>query len=296
MAKDLFKRYIWLVDLINRSGYITFREINEKWSRSSLFDGFPIPLKTFHNHKDRIQELFDINIECDKRRNEYFIEDSEGITNGSVQNWLIKSFSISSLVQESKAISKRIQIENIPSAHRYLTDIIEAMRDGLKINITYQSFWRDSANTFMLEPYFVKLFHQRWYVIGKSTELRIYSLDRILNLEHTHDNFSIPDDFDSEVFFQDCFGIINDADLKVEEIRVKVYEPQVKYISSLPWHSSQKVISSQQGFSIFQWKLKPSFDFRQELLSQGEYVEVLEPNWLREDFGKMVKVINSYYE
>lgn len=154
-------------------------------------------------------------------------------------------------------------IENIPSAHRYLSDIIEAMRDGLKINISYQSFWRDSANTFMLEP--------------------------------THDSFSVPNDFDSEVFFQDCFGIINDANLNVEEIRVKVYEPQAKYISSLPWHSSQKIISSQQDFSIFQWKLKPSFDFRQELLSQGEYVEVLEPTWFRVEYGKIAKVINSYY-
>lgn len=49
MTKDLFDKYIWLVDIIYRSGNITFEEINERWLRSELSKGVDLPLRTFHN-------------------------------------------------------------------------------------------------------------------------------------------------------------------------------------------------------------------------------------------------------
>ena len=65
---NLFNRYVWLVDIIYRRGEITFEEINEYWQRSLLnMDGEDIPLRTFHNHRKAIEQMFDINIECDKR-------------------------------------------------------------------------------------------------------------------------------------------------------------------------------------------------------------------------------------
>ena len=64
MTKDLFDKYIWLVDTIHRAGRITLREINEKWAMSPLYDGADIPRRTFNNWKEAIQQAFDINIEC----------------------------------------------------------------------------------------------------------------------------------------------------------------------------------------------------------------------------------------
>ena len=46
MTKDLFDKYIWLVDTIYRAGKITFEEINERWLRSRLSEGEDIPLRT----------------------------------------------------------------------------------------------------------------------------------------------------------------------------------------------------------------------------------------------------------
>lgn len=47
MTKDLFDKYIWLVDTIYRARKITFEEINERWLRSRLSEGEDIPLRTF---------------------------------------------------------------------------------------------------------------------------------------------------------------------------------------------------------------------------------------------------------
>ena len=79
-TSNLFNRYVWLIDLIYRKKNITFEEINEQWQRSSLNYAYDnLPLRTFHNHRKAIEQMFDINIECDKRNGySYYIENVTG--------------------------------------------------------------------------------------------------------------------------------------------------------------------------------------------------------------------------
>ncbi|MDR0863793.1 MAG: hypothetical protein LBO74_02525 [Candidatus Symbiothrix sp.] len=65
MAKSILNRYIWLADTVYRAGKITFEEINRKWLNTDWSEGKDLPLRTFHNHRKAIEDLFDINIECD---------------------------------------------------------------------------------------------------------------------------------------------------------------------------------------------------------------------------------------
>lgn len=77
MKSDLFRKYIWLADTIYRNKRVKFAEINRLWQSSSLSEGKPMALRTFHNHRAAIEELFDINIGCDQRTKEYFIENGD---------------------------------------------------------------------------------------------------------------------------------------------------------------------------------------------------------------------------
>lgn len=135
----LFNRYVWLVDTIYRAGRLSFEEINERWVRSSLNDtGEELPLKTFHNHKNAIQQVFDINIACDRRAGYlYYIENAEDMKRGGVRTWLLNTFAVNQLVNESRRLKRRILFEEIPSGQRYLTQIIEAMRDSRTLELTY---------------------------------------------------------------------------------------------------------------------------------------------------------------
>ena len=97
-ASNLFNRYIWLVDIIYRRGSITFEEINASWQRSMLnLDGDDLPLRTFHNHRKAIEQMFDINIECDKR-NGYTIIREQDIWSGQYFVFDLNAFSISSMI------------------------------------------------------------------------------------------------------------------------------------------------------------------------------------------------------
>ena len=294
MASNLFNRYIWLVDIIYRSGKITLEDINCKWVKHPMSDGNPIPKRTFHNHRIAIEEMFDINIGCNLSTYEYYIDNADDMARGGVRSWLLNTFAVNNLINESHKLKHRIQFENIPSGHQYLTPIIEAMRDSVKVDITYQSYWSDAA-TFEIEPYFIKVFKQRWYVIGKSDKIRIYALDRIQNLNVTGDSYKMPESFDPEIHFQDCYGIIQGGDIKTEKVQLRFDSSQANYIRSLPLHNSQQEVETTDEFAIFEYSIKPTFDFIQEILLHRDMVEVLSPESLRSEIKQIVGRMNEMY-
>lgn len=299
MAKDLFNRYIWLVDTIYRAGRITFEEINERWMKTEMSGGEDIPLRTFHNHRKAIEEMFDINIECDKRDGyRYFVENAEDMQKGGVRNWLLNTFAVNNLINESHHLKRRILFEEIPSGRKYLTPIIEAMRDNAVMEMTYQGFWHAEPYAFEVEPYCVKVFRQRWYMVGRSVsdgKIRIYSLDRICDLQETDKKFDYPKDFEPQDYFAASFGIIVDESYDVETVRIAVYGGKCKYLRALPLHSSQQEVETGKDGSVFEYRLRPTYDFRQELLSCGDEVEVLEPQWFREEMRRIVERMGEYY-
>lgn len=295
-AATLFNRYVWLVDTIYRAGRITFEEINERWQRSSLNEtGEELPLKTFHNHKNAIQQMFDINIECNRKGGYlYYIEHAEDMERGGVRTWLLNTFAVNHLINESHHLKRRILFEEIPSGQRFLTQIIEAMRDNRTLEMSYQSFWNETAHTFEVAPYCVKVFHQRWYVLACSTSddrLRIYALDRIRELRTSEHLFVLPEDFDPQAYFVDSLGVVVDGNCKPERVRVRVLGIQRQYLRTLPLHASQQETEITDNSSVFEFYLRPTFDFEQELLTHAAntdgQIEVLQPQWLREEMRQV---------
>ncbi len=290
-AGVLFNRYVWLVDTIYRAGRISFEEINERWLHSSLNDtGEELPVKTFHNHKNAIQQMFDIDIACDRRGGYvYYIEHAEDMEQGGVRTWLLNTFAVNHLINESHHLKRRILFEDIPSGQRFLTTVIEAMRDSRTLELTYRSFWRTEASTFEVEPFCVKVFRQRWYMVARSVSdgrIRIYGLDRIEELRQTEHLFELPADFDAHGYFADSFGIIVDEEYDVERVRVRIGGIQRDYVRTLPLHATQTESEIGEKSSVFEYRLRPTVDFQQELLTHAVnaegWMEVLEPLWLRE--------------
>ena len=295
-AAMLFNRYVWLVDTIYRAGRISFEEINERWQRSSLNEtGEELPLKTFHNHKNAIQQMFDINIECDRRAGYlYYIEHAEDMERGGVRTWLLNTFAVNHLINESHHLKRRILFEEIPSGQRFLTQIIEAMRDNRTLEMSYQSFWNNTASTFEVAPYCVKVFRQRWYVVACSLSderLRVYALDRIQELRTTENTFTLPEDFDPEAYFADSFGVVVDEKCAVERVKIRVQGIQRQYIRTLPLHASQQETEITNDSSVFEFYLRPTLDFQQELLTHAANtdgrIEVLKSQWLREQMKQI---------
>jgi len=297
---NLFNRYIWLVDTIYSAGLISFEDINAKWLRSKYnIDGEGLPKKTFHRHLLAIEELFDIDIECEKGGSyRYYISNSDEIEKGGVRTWLLNSLAVNNLINESYSIKSRILFEKIPSGQHYLKPIVEAMAEGHTLLMTYRSFTKEDPSFYEIEPWCVKVFRQRWYMLGKVENFerpRIYSLDRIEDLDTTENKFKLPKGFDAEAYFAHCFGIfIGDSD-KAQKIVIRAWDGEQKYLRTLPWHHSQKEIAKTDSYSDFEFNLKPTFDFKQEILSHGSYVEVLEPASLRDEINTVIAKMAERY-
>ena len=91
--------------------------------------------------------------------------------------------------------------------------------------------------------------------------IRYCSLDRILEMEQTDLPFEYPQTFNPKVYFDNSFGVIVDEEYDVEKISIKVYGNQCKYFRSLPLHHSQKESETHSNYSIFNYRLRPTYDF-----------------------------------
>ena len=279
MAKNFFKRYIWLVDLINRRKYVSFKEISEAWMRSPLNEtGDPLSERTFFNHKDAIAGMFGIEILNDRSLGFYIGRSDVG--SDETSDWMLHTLCLNNVLHENADMKDRILMEKVPSSERFLTDIISAMRDFRVISLCYQSFRHPEPFCFNVRPYCVKYFKQRWYLLGDSDlGLRIYSLDRFVDMEELEEHFEIPKGFDAEEYFGNYFGVIIGEE--PEDVKIRVVPDQVKYFRTLPLHGSQRETAQEDGSSVFSYHIAPTFDFVQEILSHGTDVEVLRPSYAK---------------
>lgn len=299
MTKDLIRRYIWLVDTINqaRNEGITYSVISEKWEKNTLLSqGEKYAWRTFMNHKDDILELFGINIACRKSTNSYYIADREELKTAiGFKRWIFDALSLSNQLNESVALKDRIILEENRSGQEFVSTILEAMRDNKMITFCYKPFWREGdyvSNLFHIEPYALKYFIRRWYLLAKygDSPLKVYALDRMQDIDIEFESFTMPEDFNAEAFFSSCFGIIVGEE-EPQQIKIKVDDFQAKYLRSLPLHHSQKEIKQTEDYTVFSFYLRPTFDFIQELLALGETVEVLSPRDLRAKISHIGKVM-----
>ena len=303
-GQTLINKYVWVIDTIYRAGKISFRELNRRWVRDEeISEGVELAKRTFDNWRYAIRDMFKLDIEnenCGEYR--YYIENEQDIFNNGLSSWLINTICVSNVLTKSESIKDRILLEYVPSGQEHLQTIVEAMKEGKVLNMTYHSYWKDEENSFDVHPYCVKLFRQRWYMVALSTYSyyhqkgpRIYALDRIQDLQEKEESFEMPKDWDAEEYFEGCFGVIADHHTKIQTVKLKVSAGQANYIRDLALHESQKERERNEEYSIFTYRLRPTFDFQQELLWHGEDMEVLEPEWLRKEMaGKIERMWNKY--
>ena len=300
MAKNYFDRYVWLIDTINRHGHITFSHLSELWMGCGLNDNVgnerKLPERTFFNHIRAIEDIFGITIKCDRSLG-YYIANDDDLEGGEIRQWLLESLSLNNMLNESRDMRDRILFENVPSSKRWLTVLVNAIKDKKTVSMTYQSYNRTEPSTFEAHPWCLKLFRQRWYMLAKSedyVEPRVYAFDRIIDIEETSNQLTVPKKFDAHEFFSRFFGIIVD-ERQPETVRLKVNADQVNYYKSLPLHHTQREIESTDKYTIFEYRLVPTFDFKQEVLSKGGTVEVLSPDSFRDEVAAEVKTMMKRY-
>lgn len=282
MAQGVINKYIWLIDTIMRHKRITRSDINRLWMENvALSGGNPMPRRTFYTYCRAVETTFDVTIECNLATYEYYIDSIDNSHERNLCDWLLDSVAISGTLSDSRNIASRIVLEDVPSARSHLALIMEALKGNRRIEFRYNAFDRSGSEMVTFDPYFVRIFKQRWYVIGndkRKKDIRTYSLDRISELRLSVDTFT-PTDLDATEYFADSFGIFRDKS-EPQIIKLKVITAQAKYFRVLPLHHSQRE-EIHDKYSIFTYRMLATYDLVQEILSHGSKIEVLSPETLR---------------
>lgn len=281
MSKNQLNRAMWIVSLLRRYGRLTREQINSHWRASAIGNGRDIPRRTFYNFRDEVCDMFNITIACDPRTYEYYIEEDDHTRN--MTSWMVHTQTLNDVFVNSRDVSHLIFLEDVPSARSYLQLVVESLRTHNRLRFDYAPYTRSTPSRGVeLEPYFLKLFKQRWYITGRAVKddvIKTYALDRMISPTIQSHEFEIPDSFDAETYFKDSFGVVFTHG-EVKDIKLRVEARQAKYFRAVPLHPSQQEMIH-DTFSVFTYKMKISPDFVEEILSHGSRVTVLQPPELK---------------
>lgn len=298
----LFQQYIWLVNTINYYKRLTLEEINQKWLCTEMSEGLPIARSTFNRHRNAIEDMFGIVVDCDRKGGfKYYIYNEEVLEEESIQNWMLSTLSVNSILSESKSIHDRILLEQIPSSRENLKKFIDAMKKGHRVKVLYRRYGPDVTPTSLtIDPYAVKLFNRRWYALVKfrddDAEMFTLAFDRIMELDVSDEKFVYNNDFDPAGWFKNCYGIVNDSKIPVEKVVIRAFGYEAYYLRDLPIHHSQKEIFSEAEYSDFEMTLSPTGDFLAPLLSRGAAIKVLHPQHIADTIKRLHQEAANLYE
>ena len=257
-------------------------------------------LRTFHGHKDAIEELFPVKIKCDVADGyRYYVVKTSPKEQDSMLEWILNSFNIADIVGDARSMHDRILLEEIPGGTEYLEDIISSLKDNKELHLIYQSYKHPEPYDCHFQPYAMKVVHQRWYVLGyliESKGVRTIALDRIQTLETTKKKFTIPKDFSAKDYFMNSVGIwVNEED-KPQKVVIRSSPVMADYLRSLPLHWSQKEIETTDKYVDFEYHVCINHELVLNLLGKGNSIEVLEPKTLISQLQKELKSLLFKYK
>jgi len=254
--------------------------------------------RTFQRDLKEIRNVFGIDIEYSKSNKGYYISQSEP-ENMNFQR-MIEAFDLFNSLNLAQDLRPFIHLEKRrPQGTENLYGLLHAIKNRLQIKFTYQKFWEEELTQRLVEPYALKEFKNRWYVLAKDSKdnnIKSFALDRLTNLEITTQSYQYPDNYSIEQSYRYCFGIISPNDEEPQDI-ILLFNPfQGKYIKTLPLHETQQVLVDNDKETRIKLKLCLTHDLIMELLSFGDNMKVIEPKSLADEIKQAHKNAYKQYD
>lgn len=245
-----------------------------------------------------MRDTFHIEVCFDRNAKGYYIDSETSLNPELLFNFmdLANTAELFNPANKSKQHYLYFQKQNLQKGTHYLSPILNAIDIKLKLEISYQPFYVDAPRAYIIHPYLLKEFDQRWYVYAFDQDgglFKSFALDRILECKASNESYKLQK-IDRDLIFNHLIGISGEKD-HPEKVVLRFTSNQAKYITSLPIHHSQKEIAKNDESVTFEYWLVPNYELKQEILKHGEQVEVLEPAALIDEIvDRLQKSLNQY--
>ncbi len=186
------------------------------------------------------------------------------------------------------------------SSRRHILELLqEAIATTTRLRIHYLTASRDGAATErVIEPYalipYVRSFHLVAYCHSRS-EVRIFKVDRIQQLQPTGQRFQRPADFDIGLYLGESWGLMRGVARAPEAVRI-LFRPRAgRWVSEERWHPGQHTEWQADGRLLFSLRVAITPEFVRWVLYYGSDARVLEPAWLAEEVRKEAQSVAEAY-
>lgn len=282
---DQIRRLVRITNRVSLTKATSQEELIRCASRNLSDNGKEITTRTLQRDLEYINQLFNISIAYDRSLDGYIIKE-RGKTAAGYEALLQNFELLSRLDNDSVLMDCVIAEHRRPPLGECFEEILDAIRNCETIEISYEHF-RDSCRVskHTIQPHFLKESQQRWYLIGYNLEeqLRVYALERISYVgTHHHSKFKRKDIKETIKLFEDSFGIWVDERIEVEEIVIRYDKLDGEFVKSMPLHTSQHIIDSDENSLTIGLRLRITNDFVMALLAHSRSMEVIAPLSLRQ--------------
>ena len=275
------KKCLYLINLLERKGAMTLKEINDCYEYSSLYEGEEILPRTFLRYREYIEETFPCYVDFNQRTGKYELHRHQALygEDDSLYDYLLSAYHIEGMTELALKHRDKIMLTEAPTGVEHIQTILEAIDKKRGIECDYYSYNKKSVKQQKLIPYFLRTWETRWYLVAEPDNHHrgqsVFALERMDNIRLTEEKMLPSKKITAEEYFDGSFGVNQSDDQKPERILSKVYSTQVEYVKALPIHESQKEIEKTDEWSIFEYRLVPFFNFYHQLLWHRERLEVL---------------------
>ena len=289
--RESIARYTLIIKKLRKQP-CTFSEIADYLALESELQeyDFNISKRTFQRDIEDIRSVYNIDIQYDFSKRVYYVDFDQ---QPEVNERIMEAFDIFNALNITDRLSEFIHFEKRkPQGTENLYGLLHAIKNQVQIVFSYQKFQDEAVTQRKAEPYALKEFKNRWYVMAndlKDNQVKSFALDRLSDLEITKKRFLPTKEFHVNEYFRFCFGIIGPNEEKPEEVLLSFEPFQGKYIKTLPLHDSQVILKDNEDELLVKLTLFITHDFKMELLSMGNNVKVIKPESLIEDLKKSYK-------
>jgi len=212
--------------------------------------------------------------------------------------------------ESGKTLIRSSLEQNLTNIH-LLPVFYKAITDRHVLRFFYQRFGQEPFEL-TFHPQFLKEYNGRWFVFGDAERLlvdeqgeairetfKVYNvpLDRIVGDVSMIDNVEyIPAEKGIyQRFFNDIIGVTHEKGAKVEQVVIRTKtEYQHGLLLTKPLHYSQKETLAFGKYEDGEYgevtlMIEPNRELRGKILAYGQYLEVIQPQSLREQLKDIIK-------
>lgn len=180
----------------------------------------------------------------------------------------------------------------------FFSDLFNAINFKRVLEIEYKSFKQFEPAKYVIHPYYLKQYNNRWFLFGYNNEVEDISnlaIDRIISVDETNIKFQENTETDFEEYFDDVIGVTISPSSEIKKILLRVNNSRLPYIESKPLHGSQIIKERGNDCTVLQLTVHINNELVSLLLSYGDDITIIEPNELKNIIkNKAKKIFESY--